>query len=166
MAKTDKPQSHRKLFESIRDLLHEARNAVSRNINTAMVTSYFKIGRMIVEHEQEGAKRAGYAKETLKSLSQKLTAEFGRGYSVDNLELMRKFRIVYSKSETPSRKSGLKKLRTMSAESDQPDSQIVQIVSAKSPADQKSGTMSRISPIIFPLSWSHYVFLMKTREGG
>ncbi len=77
---------------------------------------------------------------------------------------MRKFYIVYSKSETPSRKSGLQKSQTMSAESDQPDSQIVQIESAKSPADQKSGTMSRISPEIFQLSWSHYVLLMRLPE--
>ena len=164
MGKIVKNKSHRKLFENIRNLLHEARRAVSININTAMVMAYFEIGKMIVEYEQEGAKKAGYVKETLKSLSQKLTAEFGRGYSVDNLELMRKFYIVYSKSETPSRKSGLQKPQTMSAESDQPDSQIVQIVSVKSPADQKSGTMSRISPIIFPLSWSHYVFLMRLPE--
>src|SRR3972149_5836520 len=110
MGKIVKNQSHRKLFENIRNLLHEARRAVSRNINTAMVMTYFEIGRMIVEHEQEGAKRAGYAKETLKSLSQKLTAEFGRGYSVDNLELMRRFYLVYSKSETLSRQSELLKL--------------------------------------------------------
>lgn len=166
MTKTDKPQSHRKLFENIKAILYEARNAVVRNVNTVMVMTYFEIGRMIVEHEQEGAKRAGYAKETLRSLSQKLTAEFGCGYSVDKLELMRKFYIVYLKSETLSRKSGLQKSQTMSAESDQPDSQIVQIVSAKFSADQKSGTMSRISPIIFQLSWSHYFFLMKTEKEG
>jgi len=119
---------------------------------------------MIVEHEQKGAKRAVYAKETLKLLSQKLTDEFGRGYSVDNLELMRKSYIVYSKSETPSRKSEFQKTQTMSAESDQPDSQIVQTVPAKPSADQKSETVSQISPITFQLSWSHYVFLMRLPE--
>ena len=54
MAKTEKPQTHRKLFEDIRNLLHEARNAVARNINTAMVVTYFEIGRMIVVDEQQG----------------------------------------------------------------------------------------------------------------
>ena len=166
MTKTEKPQTQRKLFENTKAILYEARSAVTRNINTAMVMTYFEIGRTIVEHEQEGAKRAEYAKETLKALSQKLTDEFARVYSADNLELMRKFYIVYSKSETPSRKSRLQKSQTMSTESDQPDSQIVQIVSAKFSADQKSGTMSRISPIIFQLRWSHYFFLMKTEKEG
>ncbi|MFZ3138429.1 MAG: DUF1016 N-terminal domain-containing protein, partial [Thermodesulfovibrionales bacterium] len=91
MGKIVKKQSHKKLYENIKALLHEARSTIARNINTAMVMTYFKIGRMIVEHEQEGAKRAEYAKETLKSLSQKLTAEFDRGFSVDNLQRMRVF---------------------------------------------------------------------------
>ena len=149
MGKTVKTQPHRKLFENIKTLLHEARSAVARNINTAMVMTYFEIGRMIVEHEQKGAKRAEYAKETLKLLSQKLTAEFHRGFSVDNLELMRRFYLVYSKSETLSRQSELLKLPA---------------VSTKSPAGRKSETLSRISPIIFQLSWSHYVFLMNLPE--
>jgi predicted nuclease of restriction endonuclease-like (RecB) superfamily len=149
MSKTIKKQLHKKLYEDIKALLHEARTAVARNINTAMVMTYFEIGRMIVEHEQEGANRAAYAKETLKSLSQKLTAEFGRGFSSDNLELMRRFYLVYSKSETLSRQSELLKLPTEST---------------KSPAARKSETLSRISPIIFQLSWSHYVFLMRLPE--
>ena len=103
MSKTIKKQLHKKLYEDIKALLHEARTAVARNINTAMVMTYFEIGRMIVEHEQEGAKRAGYAKETLKSLSQKLTAEFDRGFSVDNLQRMRVFYLMYKKYATVSR---------------------------------------------------------------
>lgn len=47
MAKTDKPQLHRELFENIKAILYEARNAVARNINTAMVVTYFEIGRTI-----------------------------------------------------------------------------------------------------------------------
>lgn len=136
MGKTLNTQSHRKLFENIKVLLYEARNAVAKNINTAMVMTYFEIGRMIVEHEQKGAKRAEYAKETLKSLSQKLTAEFGRGFSVDNIQRMRVFYIMYKKYATPSRIS----------------------------VDRKSETLSWISPEIFQLSWSHYVFLMRLPE--
>lgn len=149
MDKTIKNQPHQKLFENIKALLLEARKTVARNINTAMTTTYFEIGRMIVDHEQKGARRAEYAKETLKSLSQKLTAEFGRGFSVDNLQRMRAFYIMYKKYATPSRISA---------------KQIPQTVSAKSPADQKYATLSRISPIIFQLSWSHYVFLMRLPE--
>ncbi|MFA5845643.1 MAG: PDDEXK nuclease domain-containing protein [Thermodesulfovibrionales bacterium] len=124
MGKIVKNQSHKKLYENIKALLLEARSAASRNINTAMVMTYFEIGRMIVEHEQEGAKRAEYAKETLKSLSQKLTAEFDRGFSVDNLQRMRVFYLMY----------------------------------------KKYATLSRISQATLPLSWSHYVFLIRLSE--
>ena len=65
MVKAVKDQAHRKLFEDIKALLHEARNAVARNINTAMVMTYFEIGRMIVVDEQQGKKRARYAEATL-----------------------------------------------------------------------------------------------------
>src|SRR4030065_2265295 len=134
MGKIVKKQSHKKLYENIKALLHEARSTIARNINTAMVMTYFEIGRMIVEHEQEGAKRAEYAKETLKSLSQKLTAEFDRGFSSDNLELMRRFYLVYSKSETLSRQSELLKLPAGST---------------KSPATRKHRTLCRGFSYIF-----------------
>ncbi len=124
MSKIVKTQSHKKLYENIKALLHEARSAVARNINTAMVMTYFEIGRMIVEHEQKGQKRAGYAEEILKNLSLDLTKEFGKGFSVDNLQNMRRFYLTYQKYET----------------------------------------LSRISHKTFPLSWSHYVFLMRLPE--
>jgi len=54
-----------------------------------MVYTYFEIGRIIVEEEQKGKERAEYGKKILKRLSQKLNKEFGRGFSVDNLENMR-----------------------------------------------------------------------------
>ena len=124
MAKTDKHQTHRKLFENIKTLVYEARNAVVRNVNTVMVMTYFEIGRMIVEDEQHGKVRAGYAKETLKKLSLDLAREFGKGFSVDNLQNMRRFYLTYQKYETAS----------------------------------------RISQGTFPLSWSHYLILMRVEN--
>lgn len=143
MGKIVKKQPHKKLFENIKALLHEARSAVARNINTAMVMTYFEIGRMIVEHEQKGAKRAEYATETLKLLSQELTAEFGKGYSKSNLEYMRKFYLMYGKTQTLSGQSHNYK---------------------NDKAPEKYATLSRISPEIFQLSWSHYVFLIRLPE--
>ena len=70
----------------------------------------------------------------MEKLSQKLNKEFGRGFSVDNLENMRKFYLTYSISETGSRKS----------------------------ISGKSETVPReFENIEFQLSWSHYLFLMK-----
>lgn len=99
---TNKP-SNKKFFSQIVDLLQSARKNVVRSINQAMVTTYFEIGRMIVEEEQDGKERAVYGKQILKELSNILTKEFGKGFSVDNLENMRRFYLVYRKSETLSR---------------------------------------------------------------
>lgn len=95
------------LYQVIKLLLHNARSQVMRAVNTTMVHTYFEIGRLIVEHEQGGQEKAGYGKETLKDLSSSLLDEFGKGFSVDNLENMRKFYLTYGKSETVSRKFDL-----------------------------------------------------------
>lgn len=92
-----------KLFNAVKNLIEESRKSIARQVNTAMVFTYYHIGKMVVEDDQEGAERATYAKQTLKLLSTSLTNEFGRGYSVDNLESMRMFYIEYGNSETLSR---------------------------------------------------------------
>jgi hypothetical protein len=56
---------------------------------------------MIVEDEQDGQERAGYAKDTIARLSDKLCEEFGKGYSTSNLEYMRSF-YLYIKIEFPN----------------------------------------------------------------
>lgn len=61
-----------------------------------MVYAYYEIGRMIVEEEQHGENRAAYGKQILKELSTYLTGTFGKGYSAENLKLMRRFYNVYS----------------------------------------------------------------------
>lgn len=99
---TNKP-SNTKFLSQVVDLLQSARNKVIRTVNQTMVMTYFEIGRMIVEEEQDGKERADYGKQILKELSDVLTKEFGKGFSVDNLENMRRFYVVYGKSETLSR---------------------------------------------------------------
>ena len=69
-----------------------------------MVTTYYLVGMRIIEHEQSGKTRAAYAKNILPSLSRKLQKQFGKGFSVDNLENMRKLYLTYSISENSSRK--------------------------------------------------------------
>ncbi len=91
------------LFDKITQLLSKARSEVVRSVNKTMVYTYFEIGRLIIEEEQHGKDRAEYGKSILKTLSDKLVKEIGKGFSVDNLENMRKFYFSYSKSETVSR---------------------------------------------------------------
>ncbi len=95
------------LYNDIKLLLQNAKNKVYQTINTTMTETYWEIGKRIVEEEQGGEKRAKYGKELLKNLSFELTKEFGKGFSVDNLEKMRKFYLVFSKSETVSQKFNL-----------------------------------------------------------
>jgi predicted nuclease of restriction endonuclease-like (RecB) superfamily len=87
------------LYLKIAGLLQAARQNMVRAVNQTMVYTYFEIGRMIVEDEQHGKERAEYGKQILKELSAKLTKEFGKGFSVQNLENIRKFYQVYSSSE-------------------------------------------------------------------
>jgi hypothetical protein len=65
-------------------------------------TSYWNIGRIIIEHEQKSKERAEYGTQTLKELSKTLTAEFGKGFSVSNIQFMRRFYQVYQIQQTAS----------------------------------------------------------------
>jgi predicted nuclease of restriction endonuclease-like (RecB) superfamily len=85
------------LSEEIAALLNDARNSVIQAVNHTMVLTYFEIGRIIVEEEQNGNERAEYGTQLLTVLSQNLTIEFGKGFSVTNLKQMRQFYLAYSK---------------------------------------------------------------------
>ena len=63
--------------------------------NTTIIFTYYEMGRIIVEDEQKGKYRADYAKELLVKLSKLLMKEFGKGYSITNLEYIRKFYKIY-----------------------------------------------------------------------
>lgn len=91
-------------YQEIKELLYSAKNKVYQTINTTMTQTYFQIGKRIVEEEQGGQIRAEYGKSLLKLLSVELINEFGKGFSVDNLENMRRFYLAFQKSETVSRK--------------------------------------------------------------
>lgn len=92
------------IYQEIKELLYSAKNRVYQTINTTMAQTYFQIGKRIVEEEQGGETRAEYGKSLLKLLSVQLINEFGKGFSVDNLENMRRFYLAFQKSETVSRK--------------------------------------------------------------
>ena len=89
-------------ISGIKELLQNARNSIYQTINTTMTQTYWEIGRRIVEEEQGGEARAEYGKGLIKQLSNVLTAEFGNGFSTDNLKNMRRFYLAYPKSETAS----------------------------------------------------------------
>lgn len=97
--------STRDFHLQIVELLKKARQRVVQSVNHTMVITYFEIGRMIVEEQQNGKDRSEYGKELIKRLSSTLTKEFGKGFSVTNIQQMRSFYLLYQKQQTLSVKS-------------------------------------------------------------
>ena len=93
---------HLKLIGELKNLILAARTQVVSTVNTVMVQTYWQIGKMLVEDEQQGEKRAKYGKQQLQSISKELTAEFGKGFDVSNLRNMRRFYIAFPIQETLS----------------------------------------------------------------
>lgn len=91
-----------RLLTEIRGLIETARQQVVRAVNSSMVQTYWHIGRLIIEDEQQGEARAAYGKQQLLRLSQELTKEFGKGFDVTNLRNMRRFYEAFPNRETVS----------------------------------------------------------------
>lgn len=139
-----KIKSSNTLYDSIKLIIEESKSQIVRSVNTTIILTYYEIGRIIVEDEQSGKSRAGYADQTLKQLSVDLTRDYGKGFSHRNLEYFRKFYLHHSNriSQTPSAKSARRGKSTAEAK------------------ESISQTLSAFSKR-FPLSWSHYILLMK-----
>ena len=123
-------------------LVEQARKSVAKNANVTMVFTYFHIGKLLVEEWQQGKKRARYGENVLKNISANLTDKLGKGFSVQNLERMRNFFLLYSNSSKELRNSD------------------VFIKSSNS-----LGIFdNNLSINILPISWSHYLFLMRIKN--
>ena len=90
------------MMNEIRELLKTARQRVAVQVNTELLSTYWNVGRIIVEHEQQSKDRAEYGKQLLKELSKALTNEFGKGFSVSNIQFMRRFYQTYQIQQTVS----------------------------------------------------------------
>ncbi len=154
MKKNTKTQNYSSLITDLTSLIEQGRKAAVRYVNTVLVTTYWLIGRRIVEYEQKGKERAEYGESLLKKISADLTPQFGKGFTERNLWHMRQFYITYKEilhtpcAELPEKIQ--KKMHTLRAE--------------LTPISQ---TVSGISETLirkFPLSWSHYRLLMRLDE--
>lgn len=136
------------LFGRVREILDAARVNIARTVNTSQVVANWLIGREIVEEEQRGKKRADYGIKALADLSARLGREYGRGYSVDNLEAFRQFYLEYPRliSETAPRNLSLPT--------------ISETASRKSTGTESAGPWQpgTLNP---NLSWSHYRSLLR-----
>ena len=135
-------KKEKNISDKIIALIEQARQTVAKNVNSAMVFTYYHIGKILVEEWQQGEKKAEYGTQLIANVSANLTKTFGRGFSVDNLERMRKFFLLYSNFSKELRNSDV---------------------------FQKSATLLRISGeesdvLFLPISWSHYSFLMRIKN--
>ena len=135
------------LFYHISQLIEKAHQYVTNSVNTAMVYTYYEVGRYIVEAEQQGNIRAAYGKTILNNLSEKLMAKYGTGWSVETLTKCRKFYTIFSTC-------------TISSTS-QTESKIVHIVDDFSTILSQSSQGGQQQ---FTLSWSHYLILMRIKN--
>ena len=86
---------HQDVYNNIKQLMDQARNRVSREVNTILVQTYWEIGRLIVENEQGNIERVEYGKKLIADLSKRLTKEYGKGFSKSNLFNMRNFYLTF-----------------------------------------------------------------------
>lgn len=87
--------NNKNIIGEIKDILITARENVARAVNNENLMAYWNVGRIIVEYEQDGAVKAQYGKQLLKSLSKELTQELGKGFSRSNLQNMRLLYLNY-----------------------------------------------------------------------
>jgi len=105
------------LYQEIRAVLESARASAYRAVNAAMVQAYWHVGRLIVGHEQEGRRRAGYGKAVIATLAERLTRDLGRGFDERNLWYMRSFYLAFPNLNAPrSESAGLETPATIRPE--------------------------------------------------
>jgi len=127
-------------------LLHAARAASARSVNALMTSSYWEIGRRIVQFEQQGEERAEYGEALVSQLAADLTRQFGRGFSQPNLWKMRAFYLAW------------------------PERQILSTVSRESAKPLSANDLPSLPTDIgaaaaaFPLPWSSYVRLLSVKR--
>ncbi len=138
------PVKNNDVYLRIRQILESARVTAARSVNTAQVMANWLIGQEIVEEEQKGSKRADYGKKLIATLSEQITAEFGKGYSVNNLEHFRDFYLTYPELLNRSISHALR------GKSFLPD--------VLSSADKESWQLGQLNP---NLSWTHYRTLLR-----
>lgn len=143
------------LAEKIEILVTEARRKVASVANTAQVYTYYEIGRYIIEDEQGGKLRAEYGKGVLKRVSERLTERLGKGWSEENLRLMRRFYTLYSHVQSPIFKIQTSGLEIQSPKIQTSGSEISQ------PADNDN---QRLLNQRFTLPWSHYLILTHVKD--
>jgi predicted nuclease of restriction endonuclease-like (RecB) superfamily len=160
-------KSYDGLLQGVVHLLEEARRGAARSLNAILTATYWEIGRRIVEHEQEGKRRAVYGEGLIERLAHDLTGRFGRGFSRRNLFQMREFYATWPIVQTASAQLGARALTGMTPEKRQTLSDELETGSTLRNLRAVSGKLDRLEINAiprFPLPWSHYIFLLSVKD--
>ena len=95
-------KNNNEMIQEIKKIILSSRKKVAYEVNNTMLYAYWNVGRIIVENEQKGNIKAEYGKQILKELSKELKNVLGSGFSVSNLQYMRRFYLEYPKQQTVS----------------------------------------------------------------
>lgn len=131
------------LYKKASSYIDHARQNIQRTVNIEIVKAYWMIGRDIIEEEQLGKDRADYGQNVLKSLSQYLTKQYQRGFSVDTLERARKFYLVYQMDH------------------EQKSAAVLRI---SENSNERSVSMVQQPSFSPNLSWGHYLLLIRIKR--
>ena len=137
-------RDYAEVLDDVATLLVAARSTAARAVNSVMTSTYWLIGRRIVEGEQRGRGRAEYGEQLIERLSRDLTSRFGRGFGRRNLFQMRAFFLEHREI-------------VQAAPAQLDVAGIVQAVPAQ------SGLAAGLAKA-FPLPWTHYVRLLAVRS--
>ena len=146
------------LYKNISSVINTARNIAYKTINFAMVQAYWNIGRLIVEEEQSGKERSNYGDFLIKTLSEKLTSEYGKGFTITNLKYMRQFYLSFPIGHSLSDQSlSLQKSHSLSDNSELKKTEIMNKLSYQFIINDS---------ISKELNWTHYRLLLKVENSN
>ncbi|KAB2851147.1 MAG: DUF1016 domain-containing protein, partial [Ignavibacterium sp.] len=138
---SSKKSLSKNIYNDIKQVIDDARSRSFRAVNFLIVEAYWNIGRIIVEEEQKGKKRADYGRFLITELSDRLTKDFGNGFSENNLWYMRQFYITFP---------------------------IVHALSGEFPASiiqtERYKSIDLKNYLRMELSWTHYRILLKLEK--
>ena len=139
LVKAGTDAQYQSVFGVVSRIIDAARGSATRSVNAVMTAAYWLIGHRIVEFEQSGEKRAEYGTALIERLAADLTQRFGRRFSRQNIQQMRRFYLSY------------------------PSEQIQQTLSGES---ETTSTEVRLGELLtaFPLPWSAYVRLLSVKN--
>ena len=164
-------KGYKGFLSGISEILTEARRSAARNVNSILTTTYWNIGRRIVEFEQCGKTRANYGDRVLEHLASDLTKKFGRGFAIRNLRNMRQVYLFWPKLFLSEGDGTHKNLRSSSQSTYEKRHSVSaelmgkrQTVSAELPCSHVYGKAQTVSAqlsgkahsVSALLSWTHY----------